>query len=82
MQAGAGKLGEIFEASGSSVLAGTLTNAFGFSALVVVAHQGLNSIGILASLGYISGIVLMFTAMPFLLEVLCPKEPQTGHGDG
>ena len=81
MEAGAGKLPEIFETAGSSVLAGTLTNAFGFLALVVVAHQGLNTIGMLACLGYVSGIVLMFTAMPFLLEVLCPREPQAGHGE-
>jgi predicted exporter len=81
MEAGAGKLGEIYNTAGSSVLAGTLTNAFGFLALVFVAHQGLNSIGILASLGYLAGIVLMFTAMPLLLEVLCPTLPEAGHSE-
>lgn len=81
MELGAGKISEIYHTSGSSVLAGTLTNAFGFLALIVVAHQGLNTIGMLACLGYTAGILIMFLAMPFLLEVVCPKAPQTGHGD-
>ena len=81
MEAGAGKIGEIYSTAGSSVLAGTLTNAFGFLALMVVAHQGLNTIGMLACLGYASGILIMFLAMPFLLEVVCPVAPQSGHDD-
>jgi predicted RND superfamily exporter protein len=80
MELGAGKISEIYHTSGSSVLAGTLTNAFGFLALIVVAHQGLNTIGMLAVLGYAAGIMIMFLAMPFLLEVVCPKAPQVGHG--
>jgi len=80
MEAGAGKLSEIYHTAGSSVLAGTLTNAFGFTALCFVSHQGLRTIGLLATLGYASGIIIMFFVMPFLLEVLCPKEPQDGHG--
>ncbi len=79
MESGAGKIGEIYHTAGSSVLAGTLTNAFGFLALIVVAHQGLNTIGILACLGYVAGISIMFLTMPFLLEVVCPKAPQHGH---
>ncbi|HOX52116.1 MAG TPA: hypothetical protein PKY05_11545, partial [Fibrobacteria bacterium] len=81
MELGAGKISEIYNTSGSSVLAGTLTNAFGFLALIVVAHQGLNTIGMLACLGYVAGILIMFMAMPFLLETICPKQPQLGHGE-
>ncbi len=81
MESGAGKIGEIYHTAGSSVLAGTLTNAFGFLALLVVAHQGLNTIGLLACLGYSAGILIMFLTMPFLLEVVCPKEPQQGSGE-
>ena len=81
MEAGAGKIGEIYHTAGSSVLAGTLTNAFGFLALIVVAHQGLNTIGMLACLGYAAGILIMFLTMPFLLEVVCPKAPQHGHDE-
>lgn len=79
MEAGAGKIGEIYHTAGSSVLAGTLTNAFGFLALIVVSHQGLNTIGMLACLGYAAGIAIMFLAMPYILEVVCPKEPQAGE---
>lgn len=81
MELGAGRIGEIYHATGSSVLAGTLTNAFGFLALIVVAHQGLNTIGILACMGYMAGISIMFLTMPFLLEVVCPKAPQHAHGE-
>jgi len=81
MESGAGKMGEILHTAGSSVLAGTLTNAFGFLSLIVVSHQGLNTIGALASLGYVAGISIMFLTMPYLLEVICPKDPQEGHGD-
>lgn len=79
MELGAGKLSEIYHTAGSSVLAGTLTNAFGFLALCFVSHKGLQTIGKLATLGYVSGIVIMFLVMPYLLEVLCPKEPQDSH---
>lgn len=76
MELGAGKLGEIYATAGSSVLAGTLTNAFGFTALAFVSHQGLQTIGLLATLGYVSGLTIMFLTMPWLLETICPKEPQ------
>lgn len=81
MEAGAGKIGEIYNTAGSSVLAGTLTNAFGFLALTVVSHQGLNTIGMLACLGYAAGIAIMFLAMPLVLEVVCPKAPQEAKAE-
>jgi len=79
MEMGAGKLSVIYNTAGSSVLAGTLTNAFGFTALCFVSHAGLRTIGLLATLGYVAGISIMFLTMPFLLEYLCPKNPQIGH---
>ena len=81
MELGKGRIGEILHNAGSSVLAGTLTNAFGFLSLVVVGHKGLNTIGMLAVLGYAAGISILFLTMPFLLEYVCPKEPQAGHGE-
>jgi predicted RND superfamily exporter protein len=81
MEMGAGKLSVIYHTAGSSVLAGTLTNAFGFTALCFVSHAGLQTIGFLATLGYVAGISIMFLTMPFLLEVLCPKAPQRNHGE-
>jgi len=81
MELGRGHIGEILHNAGSSVLAGTLTNAFGFLSLIVVGHKGLNTIGMLAVLGYAAGISILFLTMPFLLEHICPKEPQAGHGE-
>lgn len=81
MELGAGKMGQVLHTAGSSVLAGTLTNAFGFLSLIVVGHKGLNTIGMLACLGYIAGISIIFLTMPYMMEKVCPKEPQTGHGD-
>lgn len=81
MEVGAGKMGEVMHTAGSSVLAGTLTNAFGFLSLVVVSHRGLNTIGLLACLGYAAGVAIMFATMPYLMELACPKEPQAGHGE-
>ncbi|HSQ42137.1 MAG TPA: MMPL family transporter [Fibrobacteraceae bacterium] len=81
MEMGAGKLAEIYNNTGSSVLAGTLTNAFGFLSLCFVSHAGLRTIGLLATLGYASGILIMFFVMPFLLEILCPKAAQEGHAE-
>jgi uncharacterized protein len=79
MEMGKGHIGEILHNAGSSVLAGTLTNAFGFLSLIVVGHKGLNTIGMLAVVGYAAGISILFLSMPFLLEYVCPKEPQTKH---
>ena len=81
MEAGRGHIGEILHTAGSSVLAGTLTNAFGFLSLVVVGHKGLNTIGMLASLGYAASILIIFLTMPWVLEVICPKEPQEIPGE-
>ncbi|MEO6098566.1 MAG: MMPL family transporter [Fibrobacteria bacterium] len=72
---GAGKIGELYRTTGSAVLTGTLNNAFGFLGLCFVSHKGVQTIGFMATLGIGSGLVVMFTILPWLLEVLCPKEP-------
>jgi uncharacterized protein len=72
---GAGKLGELYSTTGSAVLAGTLNNAFGFVGLCFVSHKGMQTIGFLATLGIASGLILLFTLMPYVLEKLCPREP-------
>jgi predicted RND superfamily exporter protein len=78
---GAGKLKELYHTTGSAVLAGTLTNLFGFIGLCFVGHKGMQTIGILATLGIGSGLVVMFTALPAALEFLCPKDPVEGEDD-
>jgi predicted RND superfamily exporter protein len=78
---GAGKLRVLYHTTGSAVLAGTLTNLFGFLGLCFVGHKGMQSIGILAALGIGSGLVVMFTALPAALEFLCPKDPVAGEDE-
>ncbi|MDB5104225.1 MAG: hypothetical protein JWP91_1914 [Fibrobacteres bacterium] len=78
MELGAGRIGELYHTTGSAVLTGTLNNAFGFLGLCFVTHKGMQTIGFMATLGIGSGLVVMFTILPWLLEVLCPKEPVEG----
>ena len=78
---GAGKLAELYHTTGSAVLAGTLTNLFGFLGLVFVDHKGMQSIGLLATVGIGSGLVILFTVLPAALEILCPKEPVAEEED-
>lgn len=73
MELGAGKLMELYRTTGSAVLTGTLNNAFGFVGLCFVSHKGMQTIGQLATLGIGTGLVIMFTLLPWVLEVLCPK---------
>ncbi len=78
---GAGKLRQLYHTTGSAVLTGTLTNLFGFLGLCFVDHKGMQSIGILATLGIGCGLVVMFTALPAALEFLCPKAPVKEEDD-
>lgn len=75
MHLGAGKISQLYTTTGSAVLTGTLNNAFGFVGLCFVSHKGMQTIGFLATLGIGSGLVLLFTLLPWFLELLCPKEP-------
>lgn len=75
MELGAGRIGELYHTTGSAVLTGTLNNAFGFLGLCFVTHKGMQTIGFMATLGIGSGLVVMFTILPLMLELLCPKEP-------
>ena len=43
---------------------------------VYVRNKGMQTIGFLATLGIGTGLVIMFTLLPWMLEVLCPKEAQ------
>ncbi len=72
---GAGRMVELYRTTGSAVLTGTLNNAFGFLGLCFVSHKGMQTIGNLATLGIGTGLVVMFTMLPWFLEMLCPREP-------
>ncbi|HLP41140.1 MAG TPA: MMPL family transporter, partial [Fibrobacteria bacterium] len=76
MELGRGRMGELYGTTGSAVLTGTLNNAFGFAGLCFVTHKGMQTIGLMATLGIGSGLLVMFTLLPWMLEYLCPKEPR------
>ena len=76
VELGAGRIGELYRTTGSAVLTGTLNNMFGFMGLCFVSHKGMQTIGFMASLGIGSGLIIMFTLLPWMLEYLCPKEPK------
>lgn len=76
MELGRGRIGELYRTTGSAVLAGTLNNAFGFAGLCFVTHKGMQTIGFMATLGIGSGLLVMFTILPWMLEYICPEEPQ------
>jgi hypothetical protein len=73
LELGAGRMVELYRTTGSAVLTGTLNNAFGFLGLCFVSHKGMQTIGFMATLGIGTGLVVMFTVLPWMLEVLCPK---------
>lgn len=75
LEMGKGRIGELYQTTGSAVLAGTLNNAFGFLGLCFVTHKGMQTIGFMATLGIGAGLLVMFTVLPWLLEWLCPAEP-------
>jgi uncharacterized protein len=75
MELGRGRMGELYKTTGSAVLAGTLNNAFGFLGLCFVTHKGMQTIGFMATLGIGSGLLVMFTILPWMLEYICPKAP-------
>jgi uncharacterized protein len=79
MGMGAGRMRELYYTTGSAVLTGTLTNMFGFIGLCFVGHKGMQSIGILATLGISCGLMVMFTALPVALEFMCPADPVEGE---
>jgi predicted RND superfamily exporter protein len=77
MELGRGHIGRLYRTTGSAVLAGTLNNAFGFAGLCFVTHKGMQTIGFLATLGIGSGLLVMFLVLPWMLEYICPKEPES-----
>ncbi len=73
---GSGKIGELYQTTGSAVLTGTLNNAFGFVGLCFVSHKGMQTIGQMATLGIGCGLLVMFLLLPWVLEILCPNAPE------
>lgn len=67
------KIPEILRHTGGAVLFSSLTTFVGFFSLVFSAHQGMVSVGVIASLGIIMATIVNLTIFPLVMEN-CDKE--------
>jgi predicted RND superfamily exporter protein len=59
----------------SSMLVTSLTSIVGFGSLMIAAHQGMFSIGVLLSLGVASSLIVSLVLMPPLLVLVARHQP-------
>jgi len=70
--------------TGSAIAASSLTTLVGWASLLVAKHNGLKSMGILASFGIAAAMITTFTILPALLELGSEKhmiEPEIEEED-
>jgi len=76
----AGDLGDAATATGRAIAGAILTTCFGFGALLLADHKGLDSLGELAVLGLAVNLLACLVALPALLawrpSLLGPRETQ------
>ncbi|OJT19730.1 export protein [Archangium sp. Cb G35] len=60
---------------GAAVASSTLTTAAGFAALMVASHNGLKSMGVVACIGLITTLVVSFTVLAAVMQVLWDRLP-------
>ena len=61
---------EALSSVGRAIACSTLTTLAGWAALLAAPHRGLQSMGTLACLGMIASLLVSFTLMPALLELM------------
>jgi predicted RND superfamily exporter protein len=64
---------QVYSETGKAISGGLLTSAVGFGALLLADHPGLNSIGVLANLGFGTNLIVMLVSFPALLLVLSER---------
>ncbi|WNG61267.1 MMPL family transporter [Archangium gephyra] len=60
---------------GAAVASSTLTTAAGFAALMVASHNGLKSMGVVACIGLITTLVVSFTVLAAVMQVMWDRLP-------
>lgn len=65
---------EALRSVGAAVAASTLTTLAGWGALLAASHRGMQSMGSLACLGMVAPLLVTFTLMPALLELLSQRK--------
>ncbi|QRK09758.1 MMPL family transporter [Archangium violaceum] len=61
---------------GAAVASSTLTTAAGFAALLVASHNGLRSMGVVACIGLITTLVVSFTVLAAVMQVMWDRLPR------
>jgi hypothetical protein len=61
---------------GAAVASSTLTTAAGFAALFAASHNGLKSMGIVACIGLITTLVVSFTVLAAVMQVMWDRLPR------
>ena len=61
---------------GAAVASSTLTTAAGFAALMAASHNGLKSMGIVACIGLITTLVVSFTVLAAVMQVMWDRLPR------
>ena len=61
---------------GAAVASSTLTTAAGFAALMVASHNGLKSMGVVACIGLITTLVVSFTVLAAVMQVMWDRLPR------
>ncbi|WP_052519647.1 efflux RND transporter permease subunit [Archangium violaceum] len=60
---------------GAAVASSTLTTAAGFAALLIASHNGLKSMGVVACIGLITTLVVSFTVLAAVMQVMWDRLP-------
>ncbi len=67
---------------GAAVATSTLTTASGFAALLVASHNGLKSMGLVACIGLITTLIVSFTVLAAVMQVLWDRRARNSGGTG
>lgn len=63
-------IGRTLSKVGPAIIASTLTTLVGWSVLLIAEHRGLHSVGVIASIGIGSSLVVALTLLPSLLAIV------------
>ena len=64
------RISELFSTTGSLVMASVITTLAGYAGMLIVTHQGIQSIGKLAITGFIACLIIAMLATPWLCKML------------
>lgn len=71
-------IGRTLSKVGPAIIASTLTTLVGWSVLLIAEHRGLHSVGVIASIGIGSSLIVALTLLPSLLAIVyTPKKEET-----